>query len=151
MVAVGAAVCRLPAWQTVNAEHFRSEIALAGVDSYSVDLQAVRARHCPLLSYFPLPHTEQTRSDVAFGATLSLSPDLQVDHAAHIATFSALLKVLAGHAPHMRSLLAVGLTLTNKPAPQIDSPLHSRLVLAVGAVFSYSLPLHWTSFAQTRS
>ena len=45
VVAVGAAVCRVPAWQTVNAEHFRSEVAVAGVDSYSVDLQTVSARH----------------------------------------------------------------------------------------------------------
>ena len=46
VVAVGEPVCRLPAWQTVNAEHFRSEVAVAGVDSYSVvGLQTVSDRH----------------------------------------------------------------------------------------------------------
>jgi hypothetical protein len=44
-VLVGAAVCALPGWQVVNAEHFLSEVAVAAVDSYCVAVQVVSDRH----------------------------------------------------------------------------------------------------------
>jgi len=42
---VGAAVWALPGWQLVNAEHFLSEEAVAAVDSYCDEVQAVSDRH----------------------------------------------------------------------------------------------------------
>jgi hypothetical protein len=112
LVAVGAAVCWLPAWQTVKAEHFRSDVAVAGLASYSVAVQTVRARHWPLLSYLPTPHVEQIRSEVALGATLWLSPVLHVDQGAQVAALSVLLKVEAAQGLHLRSLAFVGLAFT---------------------------------------
>ena len=45
VVVVGSAVCLLPGWQAVSALHFRSESALAGVDSYWLELHTVSGWH----------------------------------------------------------------------------------------------------------
>jgi hypothetical protein len=151
VVAVGAAVCRLPAWQVLIVLQTRLVVAVAGVDSYSVDLQTVRGTQEPPDSYLPAPHVEQTRSDVAVGATLCVSPDLHVDHLAQAAALSEELKAPLAQGAHLRSATADGATLTNAPAAHTLSDSHSRLVSAVGATFSYSVALHSTRAAQIRS
>jgi len=80
VVVVGATVCLLPGWQIVNAVHVLSEVAVAAVDSYWLELQTVSDRHWPFALYLPAPQAEQTRSEVLLGATLSVSPVLHSDH-----------------------------------------------------------------------
>jgi hypothetical protein len=45
VVVVGSAVCLLPGWHAVSALHFRSDSAVAGVDSYWLALQTVSGWH----------------------------------------------------------------------------------------------------------
>jgi len=62
--------------QAVNAVHFLSEVAVAGTDSYSLELQTVSDMHWLFALYLPAPQAEQTRSEVLLGGTLSVSPVL---------------------------------------------------------------------------
>jgi hypothetical protein len=103
LVVVGAAVWRLPGWQLFTSLHFRSDVAVAGVDSYWLELQTVSAVQVPFFSYFPAPQVEQIRSDVALGGTLSLSPDLHCDQAVQVAALRPPLKVPLSHGLHARS------------------------------------------------
>lgn len=91
VVAVGAAVCLLPAWHAVSVSHFRSETDVAGVVSNCWELHTVSATHLPFASYFPAPQLEQTRLEVELGGTLSLSPDAHTAHGAHASAFTTLL------------------------------------------------------------
>ena len=151
MVAVGPAVWRVPGAQLLTALQTRLDVAVAGFDSYSVELQTVSGKQEPPDSYLPAPHVEHTRSEVAVGVTLCVSPVLHCPQGAQAAALSSELNVLAGHAVHVRSEVAVGATLTNVPAAHTLSEAHSRWVLAVGADFSYSVAAHCVSSAHTRS
>jgi len=85
---------------------------------------------------------EHTRSAVALGATLSYCAAVHTDQALQLSAFFVVLKLLAPHGPHCRSLVFVGAAVCLLPGTQSEIALQVRSEVALAALDSYSVAAH---------